>query len=104
MGKHAQIERSRKVVSVFVPTSGRGSSKPPIIGEWQEDLLTPGLFRTCIKLQTSLDRRFRKFGMTVQEANRRPNDRVLSTESSTPLGSEPNVQLHSRRIKNGASC
>jgi DNA-binding MarR family transcriptional regulator len=69
MGKHAQIERSRKVVSVFVPISGRGSPKPPIVGEWQGDLLTSWLFQTCIKLQTSLDRRFRKFGMTVQEAN-----------------------------------
>jgi len=69
MGKHAQIERSRKVVSVFVAISGRGSSKPPIVGEWQADLLTSWLFQTCIKLQTSLDRRFRKFGMTVQEAN-----------------------------------
>lgn len=32
-------------------------------------LLTSWLFQTCIKLQTSLDRRFLRFGMTVQEAN-----------------------------------
>jgi DNA-binding MarR family transcriptional regulator len=37
--------------------------------EWQKDLLTSWLFQTCIKLQTSLDRRFLRWGMTVQEAN-----------------------------------
>jgi DNA-binding MarR family transcriptional regulator len=37
--------------------------------EWRKDLLTSWLFQTCIKLQTSLDRRFLRFGMTVQEAS-----------------------------------
>jgi DNA-binding MarR family transcriptional regulator len=69
MGKHAQIEPGRKVVSVFVPTLRRGLSKPLRGQEWRKDLLTSWLFQTCIKLQTSLDRRFLRFGMTVQEAS-----------------------------------
>lgn len=69
MGKHAQVGRSQKVVSVFVATSGRCVSKPLRGQEWRRDLLTSWLFQTCIKLQTSLDRRFLRFGMTVQEAN-----------------------------------
>lgn len=69
MGKHAQIGRGRKVVSVFVATSGRGLSKLLRGQEWRQDLLTSWLFQTCIRLQTSLDRRFLRFGMTVQEAS-----------------------------------
>jgi DNA-binding MarR family transcriptional regulator len=69
MGKHAQVGRSQKVVSVFVATSGRGVSKLLRGQEWRKDLLTSWLFQTCIKLQTSLDRRFLRFGMTVQEAS-----------------------------------
>jgi DNA-binding MarR family transcriptional regulator len=69
MGKRAQIGRGRKVVSVSVATSGRGLSKPSRGQEWRKDLLTSWLFQTCIKLQTSLDRRFLRFGMTVQEAS-----------------------------------
>lgn len=69
MGKHAQIEPGRMVVNVFVATSRRGLSEPLRGQEWRKDLLTSWLFQTCIKLQTSLDRRFLRFGMTVQEAN-----------------------------------
>src|SRR6202790_1280200 len=69
MGKHAQIERGPKVVSVSVATSRRGLSRPLRGQEWRKDLLTSWLFQTCIKLQTSLDRRFLRFGMTVQEAS-----------------------------------
>jgi DNA-binding MarR family transcriptional regulator len=69
MGKHAQIERGRKVVSVLVATSRRGLSKPLRGQEWRKDLLTSWLFQTCIRLQTSLDRRFLRFGMTAQEAS-----------------------------------
>jgi DNA-binding MarR family transcriptional regulator len=36
--------------------------------EWSKDLFVSWLFQTCIKLQTSLDRCFLKFGLTVQEA------------------------------------
>jgi DNA-binding MarR family transcriptional regulator len=36
--------------------------------EWSKDLLVSWLFRTCFKLQTSMDRCFLKFGLTVQEA------------------------------------
>src|SRR5437660_3145872 len=69
MGKHAQIGQGRKAVSVLVATSRRGLSKPLRGQEWRRDLLTSWLFQTCIRLQTSLDRRFLRFGMTVQEAS-----------------------------------
>ena len=69
MGKHPQIGRGRKVVSDSVATSSRGLSKPLRGQEWRKDLLTYWLFQTCIKLQTCLDRRFLRFGMTVQEAS-----------------------------------
>jgi DNA-binding MarR family transcriptional regulator len=69
MGKHAQIERSRKVASVLAPISRRGLSKRWSGQEWRKDLLVSCLFQTCIRLQTSLDRRFLRFGMTVQEAS-----------------------------------
>src|ERR1700676_2090460 len=69
MGKHAQIGRGQKVVSVFFAPSRRGVSGPLRGQEWQKDLLTSWLFQTCIKLQTSLDRRFLRLGMTMQEAN-----------------------------------
>jgi DNA-binding MarR family transcriptional regulator len=69
MGKHAQIERSRKVASLLVPITRRGLSKPWSVQEWRKDLVVSCLFQTCIRLQTSLDRRFLRFGMTVQEAS-----------------------------------
>jgi DNA-binding MarR family transcriptional regulator len=34
-----------------------------------KDLFVFRIFQTCLKLQTSLDRRFLKYGMTLQEAN-----------------------------------
>lgn len=43
----------------------KGMSAP----EWRKDLLISWLFRTSIKLQTALDRRFLRFGMTLQEAS-----------------------------------
>jgi len=69
MGKHVPIERGRKVASVFLPISQGGLSKPLSGQEWRKDLLMSWLFQTCIKLQMSLDRRFLRFGMTVQEAS-----------------------------------
>jgi DNA-binding MarR family transcriptional regulator len=36
--------------------------------EWREDLLLSLLFRTSIRLQTSLDRCFLRYGLTLQEA------------------------------------
>lgn len=63
------MKPGRSVVSVFVASSRRGLSKPLRGQEWRKDLLTSWLFQTCIKLQTSLDRRFLRFGMTVQEAS-----------------------------------
>ena len=69
MGKHAKIEPTQKFASVFVPISRSGLSKQLRGKEWRKDLLMSWLFQTCIRLQTSLDRRFFRFGMTVQEAS-----------------------------------
>jgi DNA-binding MarR family transcriptional regulator len=69
MGKHAQIELGRRVADIFVPISRGGLSSALRGQEWRKDLLMSWLFQTCIRLQTSLDRRFRRFGMTVQEAS-----------------------------------
>jgi DNA-binding MarR family transcriptional regulator len=49
----------------------RNKSFPtPTIGveDWYQDVLLSTLFRACIKLQTQMDRRFRKGRMTAQEA------------------------------------
>jgi DNA-binding MarR family transcriptional regulator len=69
MGKHARVVEGRKVASAFVATSRRSLSKPLRSQESRKDLVTSWLFQTCIKLQTSLDRRFLGFGMTVREAS-----------------------------------
>jgi DNA-binding MarR family transcriptional regulator len=69
VGKHAKIEPSHQVASVFVTISRGGLSKQLQSLEWRKDLLMSRLFQTCIRLQTSLDRRFLRFGMTVQEAS-----------------------------------
>jgi DNA-binding MarR family transcriptional regulator len=68
VGKHAKIGPGQQVASVFVPISLSGLPKQLQSQEWRQDLLMSWLFQTCIKLQTSLDRRFLRFGMTVQEA------------------------------------
>jgi DNA-binding MarR family transcriptional regulator len=68
LGKQAEIKRSQKIGSVFAPVSRAVSSKALSAQESRKDLLVFWLFKTCIKLQTSLDRRFLRFGMTVQEA------------------------------------
>jgi DNA-binding MarR family transcriptional regulator len=69
VGKHFKIEADQQVASVFVPISRTGSFKQLQGLEWRKDLLMSWLFQTCIRLQTSLDRRFLRFGMTVQEAS-----------------------------------
>jgi DNA-binding MarR family transcriptional regulator len=69
VGKRARIEADQQVASVFVPISRGGLSKQLQSLEWHKDLLMSWLFQTCIRLQTSLDRRFLRFGMTVQEAS-----------------------------------
>jgi DNA-binding MarR family transcriptional regulator len=55
-------------MSVFIPESRRDLSKPLKGQEWRKELLMSWLFQTCIRLQTSLDRRFLRFGMSAQEA------------------------------------
>jgi DNA-binding MarR family transcriptional regulator len=69
MAKHSKIERIPQVASVFVPISRGGLSKKSRGQDWRKDLLMSWLFQTCIRMQTSLDRRFLRFGMTVQEAS-----------------------------------
>lgn len=69
MGKHAQLARRREVAGVLIPISHKGLSMPLTGQEWRKDLLMSWLFQTCIRLQRSLDSRFLRFGMTVQEAS-----------------------------------
>lgn len=69
MGKHPPIAQSQAVVDVLVPISGAVIGKALSAQEWHKDLLVSWLFRTCIRLQKSLDCRFLRFGITVQEAN-----------------------------------
>jgi DNA-binding MarR family transcriptional regulator len=68
MGEHAKREPDHEVASVFAPISRKGPPRPLRSHQWRKDLLMSWLFQTCIRLQTSLDRRFLRFGMTVQEA------------------------------------
>lgn len=69
MGKQAQIKRSQKIGSIFAPVSRTVSSKALTAQEWRKDLLVSWIFQTCIRLQTSMDRRFLKHGLTQQEAS-----------------------------------
>jgi DNA-binding MarR family transcriptional regulator len=69
MGKNARKALSREVAGVLIPISYKGLSGPLTGPEWRKDLLMSWLFQTCIRLQRSLDSRFLRFGMTVQEAS-----------------------------------
>ncbi len=69
MVKQAQIKRSQKGASAFLPISRTVSSKTLTAQEWRKDLLVSWIFQTCIRLQTSMDRRFLKYGLTQQEAS-----------------------------------
>jgi DNA-binding MarR family transcriptional regulator len=55
-------------VKAPIPSDGARPLKEFTAPEWGKDLLVSWLFQTCIKLQTSLDRCFLKFGLTTQEA------------------------------------
>jgi MarR family transcriptional regulator for hemolysin len=55
-------------VKAPIPSDGARPLKELTAPEWGKDLLVSWLFQTCIKLQTSLDRCFLKFGLTTQEA------------------------------------
>jgi DNA-binding MarR family transcriptional regulator len=55
-------------VKVPTPSDGALSLEVLTAEEWSKDLLVSWLFQTCIKLQTSLDRCFLRYGLTMQEA------------------------------------
>jgi len=55
-------------VKAPTPSDGARPLEAITAQEWSKDLLVSWLFQTCIKLQTSLDRCFLKFGLTAQEA------------------------------------
>ena len=69
MGKQAQMKRSGNAASSFDPISPSAMPDRSSAPLWRKDFLVFWLFRTCIRLQTSLDRRFLRFGMTAQEAS-----------------------------------
>src|ERR1700732_631808 len=69
MGKRSQIGKNREAAGILMPISRTTLSRRMRGREWRRDLLLSWLFRTCITLQTSLNRRFLRFRMTVQEAS-----------------------------------
>jgi MarR family transcriptional regulator for hemolysin len=69
MGKVTQMKEKPERAGIHVPILPLGGSKRGSGSDWRKDLLVSWLFQTCIRLQTSLNRRFLKFGMTVQEAS-----------------------------------
>jgi len=68
MGLPNQIRSDEKPVKAPTPADGVCPLEVLTAEEWSKDLFVSWLFQTCIKLQTSLDRCFLKFGLTVQEA------------------------------------
>ena len=63
------MRRKQQVAGIFSPVKPPGRPGRLSAPEWRKDLLVSWLFQTCIRLQTSLDRRFLRFGMTLQEAS-----------------------------------
>lgn len=55
-------------MKVPIPAEGALPLEVLTAQAWSKDLLVSWLFQTCIKLQTSLDRCFLRYGLTVQEA------------------------------------
>jgi DNA-binding MarR family transcriptional regulator len=69
MGKRAQITSSPKIAGTFAPIARTIPAEALSAQKWRQDLLVSWLFQTCIRLRTSLDRRFLSFGLTLQEAS-----------------------------------
>src|ERR1700687_2550580 len=69
MGKELQMSRKLQVGRVLLPVAPARVAKGMSAPEWRKDLLISWLFRTSIKVQTALDRRFLRLGMTLQEAS-----------------------------------
>jgi DNA-binding MarR family transcriptional regulator len=69
MGKVTQMKQKQERAGTHIPILPLGGSKRVSASDWRKDLVVSWLFQTCIRLQTSLNRRFLKFGMTVQEAS-----------------------------------
>jgi len=82
MGEGKHIERKREGAGIPVPILPLGGSKRVSASDWPKDLLVSWLFQTCIRLQTSFNRRFQKFGMTVQQA--RELLRCVEARQSSP--------------------
>ena len=62
------IDRKQKVARVFGQPSRGGVFFPLSAQESGKDALLSGLFKARVRLQASLDRRFLRFGTTLQEA------------------------------------
>jgi DNA-binding MarR family transcriptional regulator len=69
-------------VKAPIPSDGACPLEVLTAQEWSKDLLVSWLFQTCIKLQTSLDRCFLRYGLTVQEATLLV--RCVETQRITP--------------------
>jgi DNA-binding MarR family transcriptional regulator len=82
MGRRIEKDRKLEVAGIFPPTLSDALSLPLSVHESRKEILISGLFQISIKLQTSLDRRFLQFGMTVQEAS--VLVRCIEAGSTTP--------------------
>jgi len=69
MRTRCRAKQEDRVSSVLFPISRRGSFNKLTASEWRQDLLLSWLFQTCIRVQTSLNRVFSRYGMTLQEAS-----------------------------------
>jgi hypothetical protein len=60
----------RRAHAVLVSKRKNEPQAVPVVGarDWYREILLSTLFRACIKLQTQMDLRFRRFRMTAQEA------------------------------------
>jgi DNA-binding MarR family transcriptional regulator len=69
MAKRGNARQTSKFPEDNVPNSRRALSFPSSEHERGRDVLLSWLFQISIRLQSSLDSRFLRFGMTVQEAS-----------------------------------
>ena len=69
MRSRHRVKQEDRASGVLFPISRRGPFQELTAREWRQDLLLSWLFQTCIRVQTSLNRVFSRYGMTLQEAS-----------------------------------
>lgn len=82
MGVAEQVDSGRTAKNILISADDASLFDADTAQDWQKDLFVSWLFQTCIRLQTSLDRRFLTYGMTMQEASILL--RCVESHSTTP--------------------